>query len=372
MNKLILDLSPAIVNRTAVYHMVIDVSKRLSIDYDTQLSVLGKRISWKKSPALLSELNPKKENYFKRLIGKHINGSFFRPITYFFHNRPVPSGTRRLFFDALYVPFAGLSHRDIVIVHDLTTLTFPSWHGVKVSEAYAKAFERISSSRCRIISVSQSTTHELRFHLGISSERIVTIPNYLRISDFESSSENSGNDAENFFLFIGSSEKRKNLSGLIQAFNRTGLANEGYSLKIVGMDGNDAEKIRDLSLEIAGVELLGFVDDKTLAKLYSRCRAFLYPSFWEGFGMPLLEAMAQGCLCVSTSTGASPEVGGNAVIYVDPCNIDSIAAGILTTERMGSEERNTMKVLARERAKLFSFEKYYERMKNTIQCGFEK
>jgi len=162
------------------------------------------------------------------------------------------------------------------------------------------------------------------------------------------------------------------LSGLIQAFKRTGLANEGYSLKIVGMDGNDAEKIRDLSRKIAGIELLGFVDEKKLAKLYSSCRAFIYPSFWEGFGMPLLEAMAQGCVCVSTETGASPEIGGKAVIYVDPCNIDSIAAGILTTERMGLEARNTMKELARARAQSYSFEKYYEKIKNTIQCGFEK
>jgi glycosyltransferase involved in cell wall biosynthesis len=372
MNRIILDLSPAVINRTAVYHMVIDLGERLSSDFNTQLSVLGKRILGKESPAFLSQLNPKEENYFKRLIGKHINGSFFWSIAYFSHNRPVPSGTRRLFFDALYVPFSGLSHRDLVIVHDLTTLTFPNWHGVKVSEAYAKAFERISSSRCQIISVSQSTTHELRFHLGISSERIVTIPNYLRISNFDSSSEYSCNDAENFFLFIGSSEKRKNLSGLIQAFKRTGLANEGYSLKIVGMDGNDAEKIRDLSRKIAGIELLGFVDEKKLAKLYSSCRAFIYPSFWEGFGMPLLEAMAQGCVCVSTETGASPEIGGKAVIYVDPCNIDSIAAGILTTERMGLEARNTMKELARARAQSYSFEKYYEKIKNTIQCGFEK
>ena len=82
--------------------------------------------------------------------------------------------------------------------------------------------------------------------------------------------------------------------------------------------------------------------------------------------MPLLEAMAHGCVCVSTESGASPEVGGDAVFYVDPCSIDSIAAGILTVERMSLEARITMKELAYKRTKQFTFDEYYNNMKQAL------
>jgi glycosyltransferase involved in cell wall biosynthesis len=366
VNKVILDVSPAVINRTAVYHMVIDLGERLTSDYNTELSIVGKNIAKNQSPAFLRNLDLKKKKNLKRIVSKHVSNSFMRPLAYFSHNRPVPSGSRRLFFDALYVPFSGLSSRDSVIVHDLTTLTFPDWHGAKVSEVYSKAFARISSSGCHIISDSDSTTSELRYHFGISPDRINTIPLYLRKDQSNSPSIPVPSRGDKFFLFVGSLERRKNLTGLIRAFEMTGLANEGYSLKIVGMDGNGAGEIRELSRKVVGVELLGFVDEKTLVELYANCRAFVYPSFWEGFGMPLLEAMAQGCVCVSTQSGASPEVGGDSVLYVDPCSIDSIAAGILTVERMSLVARSTMKELAYKRSKLFTFEEYYKKVEEVL------
>ena len=259
-----------------------------------------------------------------------------------------------------------------MIVHDLTTLTFPDWHGAKVSAAYSNAFTRISSSGCQIISDSDSTTSELRYHFGISPDRINTIPLYLRKDQSVSPAGPVPSSGDKFFLFVGSLEKRKNLTGLIRAFERTGLANDGYSLKIVGMDGNGAGEIRELSRKVVGVELLGFVDEKTLVGLYANCRAFVYPSFWEGFGMPLLEAMAQGCVCVSTQSGASPEVGGDSVLYVDPCSIDSIAAGILAVERMSQEAKTGMKELSRARAKLFTFDEYYNNVKEALLSQTER
>jgi glycosyltransferase involved in cell wall biosynthesis len=366
MNKVILDVSPAVINRTAVYHMVINVGEKLIEDFDTELSVVGKCIGKNQSPVFLQNLDLKKKKNLKRLVSKHMSNSIIRPFAYFSHNRPVSSGSRRLFFDALYVPFSGLSSRDTVVVHDLTTLTFPDWHGPKISDAYSKAFSRISSSGCQIISDSDSTTSELRYHFGISPDRINTIPLYLRKDQSNSPFVSVPNSGDKFFLFVGSLEKRKNLTGLIRAFEKTGLANEGYSLKIVGMDGNGSGEIRELSRKVVGVELLGFVAERVLVELYANCRAFVYPSFWEGFGMPLLEAMAHGCVCVSTESGASPEVGGDAVLYVDPCSIDSIAAGILTVERMSLSVRKIMKDHALKRSKLFTFEQYYTKLKETI------
>ena len=131
-----------------------------------------------------------------------------------------------------------------------------------------------------------------------------------------------------FFLFVGSLEYRKNVSGLIKAFAISNLNKDGVSLRIVGMDGNGAESIKALAEMTPGVHLQGFVSEEKLANQYSTCEAFAYPSFWEGFGMPLLEAMAKGCVCISTCSGASPEVGGNAVLYVDPCDLDSYSCRV--------------------------------------------
>ena len=366
MNKIILDISPAFINRTAVYHMIMDIGNCLAKDFQIELSVLGKKIAKNQSPQLINELSSVRKKNLKQIISKHINNGFFKSFSYFLHNKPTAADSIRLFFDPLYVPCSGLSSRDSVIVHDLTTLTFPEWHGVKVSEAYSRAFARISNSRCQIISDSESTTSELRYHFGISYDRISTIPLYLRKEHSEPLKSNSSESCEKYFLFVGNLEKRKNLTGLIRAFEMTGLVNEGYSLKIVGMDGNGAGEIRELSKRVLGIELLGFVDEETLLSLYANCRAFLYPSFWEGFGMPLLEAMAMGCVCVSTQTGASPEVGGDAVLYVDPCSIDSIAAGILTVIRMEKKAIPVIKELSIARAKRFTFENYYNNLKKVI------
>ena len=371
MKMITLDVSPAIINRTAVYHMIMDLGERLSADFNTELSVVGKNIGCNQSPAFIHSLNSKKRKSLEKLISNHINKSRFRLLDDFQFNFPVRNETIRLFFDVLYVPFGRLSSRDFVVVHDLTTITFPDWHGERVSNAYCKAFRRVSASGCQIISDSNSTTNELRYHLGISHDRIHTIPLYLRRRLSNAASKPSLGVNEKFFLFVGNLEKRKNIIGLIHGFERTGLVHQGYSLKIVGMDGSGANEIKELSSKIVGVELLGFLEDETLEWLYANCRAFIYPSFWEGFGMPLLEAMSWGCVCISTESGASPEVGGNTVIYVDPCSIDSISAGILRSEKMSLADRTRIKELARLRAKNFNFEKYYKKFRDLIVSGFQ-
>src|SRR5262249_15283152 len=134
---------------------------------------------------------------------------------------------------------------------------------------------------------------------------------------------------EPFFLFVGSLEPRKNIEGLLRAYAASRVhATHGIRLRIIGsLPGEDHPTVA-LARQSPGVGLCGFASDAELAAAYRDCLAFVYPSFCEGFGLPLLEAMHRGAACLSTICGASPEIAGDAAVYVNPYSTDEIAAGL--------------------------------------------
>jgi alpha-1,3-rhamnosyl/mannosyltransferase len=135
---------------------------------------------------------------------------------------------------------------------------------------------------------------------------------------------------ESFVLAVGTLEPRKNLPRLVQAFKR--LPDElqiAHPLVVVGASGwQMGETLRALRSLGDRARILGYVDDAHLAELYRRCAVFCYPSLGEGFGLPVLEAMAAGAAVVTSNVSSLPEVGGNAVEYADPRNVESIAAAL--------------------------------------------
>jgi alpha-1,3-rhamnosyl/mannosyltransferase len=135
---------------------------------------------------------------------------------------------------------------------------------------------------------------------------------------------------ESFVLAVGTLEPRKNLPRLVQAFKR--LPDElqiAHPLVVVGASGwQMGETLRALRSLGDRARILGYVDDADLAELYRRCAVFCYPSLGEGFGLPVLEAMAAGAAVVTSNVSSLPEVGGNAVEYADPRNVESIAAAL--------------------------------------------
>jgi glycosyltransferase involved in cell wall biosynthesis len=159
-----------------------------------------------------------------------------------------------------------------------------------------------------------------------------------------------------FVLSTGTLEPRKNLQRLIVAF--AGLPDElrkGHSLVVVGPRGwEDSEIVRDAKAE--GVRLLGHVPDEDLAALYRLCTVFCYPSLYEGFGLPVLEAMQAGAPVVTSSVSSLPEVGGDAGRYVDPQSTDEIREAL--AELLASEpERRALADRGRAQAARFSWER---------------
>jgi glycosyltransferase involved in cell wall biosynthesis len=228
----------------------------------------------------------------------------------------------------------------------------------------AAAIERATISRAvrrsaKLICVSQATERDLVALFPAAAGRTTTIP--LAVSQ-DLQREPPASDLEDvrrrlelpesFILATGTLEPRKNLPRLIQAHARIG---DAPPLLLAGPKGWQlADALAGAGERAGAVRQLGYVSDADLAALYRLCTVFAYPSLYEGFGLPLLEAMSCGAACVTSNRSSLPEVGGDAVAYADPTDADSIASAI---ERLlaSLDERAELGRRAGARARTFSW-----------------
>jgi glycosyltransferase involved in cell wall biosynthesis len=163
-----------------------------------------------------------------------------------------------------------------------------------------------------------------------------------------------------YVLYVGGHALHKNLPRLVAAFARVSRLS-GTKLVIVGWSKPELidrtkDAVRRHGLEGSVAVLSDRLSDSQLSSLYSGCRTFVYPSLYEGFGLPVLEALQHGAPVACSRTSSLPEVGGNAALYFDPLSTDDIAAKIktiLTNDRLASE----LRLRARARAREFSWRK---------------
>ena len=164
-----------------------------------------------------------------------------------------------------------------------------------------------------------------------------------------------------FVLAAGTLEPRKNLPRLFAAFAALPAeVRSSHELVVVGPDGWEmGDALR--AAGDGGARLLGHVSDDDLAGLYESCATFCYPSLYEGFGLPVLEAMAAGAAVLTSDLSSLPEVGGSAVAYCNPLDADSIRDGLLGLLTDG-ERREKLSAAARERAQRFSWDDFATRV----------
>jgi len=168
-----------------------------------------------------------------------------------------------------------------------------------------------------LIAVSEFTKLELLELLDVSEDKVRVIPNAVG-EPFTKNGEAAEGD---YVLAVSTLEPRKNLPRLVEGYRRAGL--NGVPLLVAGAAGWGAVRV-----EGDGVRLLGEVGDDELARLYRGARCVAYVSLYEGFGLPVLEAMACGAPVVAARTGALEEVSGGAAVLVDPLDANAIAAGL--------------------------------------------
>jgi glycosyltransferase involved in cell wall biosynthesis len=167
-----------------------------------------------------------------------------------------------------------------------------------------------------------------------------------------------------YYLYVGNHSPHKNVRRLLQAFTQSGLSRE-FDLLLAGMpEGFWSSTIRELGMEDS-IKQLGFIPDRDLPSLYRGAFCFVFPSLYEGFGLPPLEAMACGTPVVVSNAASLPEVAGKAGIYVDPVDVESIADGLI---QMGdSSLRNEMAGKGLKQSEKFSWEKTTERIWRVLQ-----
>jgi len=212
-----------------------------------------------------------------------------------------------------------------------------------------------------IIAVSSFTARHVETLLHVPASRIRIVPHGVHLPPVSSAPR------ENLVLFVGAIQRRKNVARLVKAFERLPAA---WRLALAGApDGyGAAEELRAVeeSPRRAAIDVLGYVSNASLERLYQRASIFAFPSLDEGFGMPLLEAMAHGVPILTSSRSALPEVAGDAALLVDPLDTDAIADGLDRLAQDASLRANLTR-RGRARASNFSWESAVSQTWNIYQ-----
>ncbi len=271
--------------------------------------------------------------------------------------------------DVLHTPHYTISLAascaSVVTFHDMTFFLYPNVH-----QAYKRLFFRtlmpIAARRATaLIAISESTCQDMTRVLAVPPAKISVIP-YGIAPDFRPVPASMSADARRRFglpnpciVYVGNLEPRKNLVALLQAFARLVERGLPHSLVLVGSRGWHDDDIfsTSRSLRLADrVLFLGYVPQAELPAIYGAADAFIYPSLYEGFGLPLLEAMACGVPVVTSNVSSMPEVVADAGILVDPHSVDALADGLqrVVTDRSLHDELSRKGL---ERAKLFTWDR---------------
>ena len=256
----------------------------------------------------------------------------------------LPRYARRLALDVLHVPFNFLPvgrARKIVTIHDLAFLHLPEVHGL-VERKRLQWLTRLSARHANhVLTVSELSRREISDYYGVPPERITVAPNAVDRDVFRPLNEAEraplrkrlGVDYE-YILHVGTMHPRKNLPVLIEAFARLRARGCPHHLVLIGRTGQGTAEVfrlvRKHGLEMA-VHHLQTLCDHELAAAYASATVLVVPSLYEGFGVPVLEAMSCGCPVVSSSGGALPEVCGDAAVLFDPRDADALAAHLERT-----------------------------------------
>lgn len=262
------------------------------------------------------------------------------------------------YFDPYFLPHLG-SHPCVTTIYDMMLEKFPE-HFPK-EEAARAGKRKVSARSDRIIAISESTKNDIITILGVPEERVRTI--YLGGSlDPETCAGHvpmppCAGLPDRYLLYVGNRFSYKNFTFMVEALAPVFAEDTGLYLICAG-GGNFSGSERELLQKNGVASRVRFfpADDATLVFLYRNAFAFIFPSLYEGFGLPVIDAFNCGCPAILSKTSSLPEVGGDAALYFDPADRASLATVI---RQIISDEgaRKELVVKGRERAMLFTWEK---------------
>jgi len=238
---------------------------------------------------------------------------------------PVPIPGVQLFHALNQRVDRRAAHYVVSTFHDLFVMT-AEYSTADFRQRFAEQAKQAAALSDMVIAVSSFVADQVSSLLGVERARIRVVPHGVDLPP-----EIASSGREDIILFVGTLQKRKNISRLVAAFERLpgnwklilAGATGGYGTSEI-MDGIGASPAR------ARIEITGRLGDPALQRLYRRARLFAFPSLDEGFGIPVLEAMAYGLPVIASNRSALPEVAGGAAILVDPSSTDEIESALLT------------------------------------------
>lgn len=306
-------------------------------------------------------------------IGWHYPNKLFNLSLNFFsrpHLDRVVGGVDIWFSPNLHFSSVSNNCRSVIAVHDLSFLLYPAWFTLKQRLWHQLILKKNILERADlIIADSHSTKNDLLDRLQISKEKIKVV--YLGVTEnyfSESSAEEllrvkqKYNLPEKFFLFLSTIEPRKNLRGVIEAFK--GIEGD-CSLVVAGSWGWKSAAVKSLVQSAPRLKFLDYVEENDKRVLYQLAQGLVYPSYYEGFGLPILEAMAAGCPVIAGNNSSQGEVLGDCGLLVDSFNITEIRQAmqlLLNDENL----RNNLRARGQVRARMFSWVKTASEMLNIL------
>jgi glycosyltransferase involved in cell wall biosynthesis len=300
-----------------LYHLLHELAKR----DDVELLLFGDARTTDLGPNLHADLPVNARLCAFDLRGQ-APGRFDRPITAAAYVAWLALSDCDVFFGANYfLPrlHGAVARRRVITIHDLTYKRFPELLQKETLDNLERQMAREIAIADAIVCVSESTRRDLLAFYPVDPSRAVAI--HSGLGALPPADPIDGLPAH-YILFVSTIEPRKNLGTLLDAFERIRTTYDG-ALVVVGKIGWKSEGIAR-RLRERGIVHLDYLRASQLATVYRNAEAFVFPSIYEGFGFPLLEAMAHGVPSIAARSSSLPEIGGDAALYFEPTDVDAL------------------------------------------------
>lgn len=241
--------------------------------------------------------------------------------------------------DYVFTPNLHFTHlkqaKQVLTIHDLSFILYKDCYSLidRLWHRLVRAKQQMQSAK--LVAPSENTKRDIRHVLQDDKKDVMVIPHGVSSLFDEAVSNDLKQEVTKryklppkYLIMIGTVEPRKNMLQVITAFGQSRLALDGYELLIAGGTGYKAKRVIDAAEKTAGVRMLAYIPAEHKVAVLSGARALIYPSLYEGFGLPIIEAMALGTPVLTSNRSSMPEASGGNAVLVNPDSSDDIARGI--------------------------------------------
>ncbi len=284
--------------------------------------------------------------------------------SHFWEQVTLPRYMNKHYNGQILLSLSGLSPicyaHNIMTIHDISYLLRPRAYSWLYSVYYRIMTPWAAKQAKRVLTVSEFSKSEIMKYLGLKDSKIIVVYNAVRQSDILSRIE-----GKNFLLAVGSLMPRKNIKRLLEAY--CSLENPDFKLYIVGGTATSfANTDLNTYTQNRGIQLLGYVSTNELMHLYRNATAYINPSLYEGFGIPLIEAMTNECAVVVSDIPVFHEVCGEAALYFNPLDITDIQSKMIGVMHDASLREQLIQK-GKKQAKKYSWERSARTIKRVIE-----